>query len=378
MKRVTLLLLIVGVITSPVSAAVTGKITAGAWNAAGYFYSETDEIGTGNIRLHNGVEITGIAYTSEGLTLRAGVGQSIQDGFPTPLRLVLTQTSAPTRDRQFGRRIEFSHLDLDTHGRYAYIRHKALSGELSKDLRLIGEDIQVGDVFWIYVYGNPQGETPPHDATEPEPPQGETPPHDATDSGESPPSEQPPPDVSQTLYEIEFTLGWTPLANHKYLWETRDFGDKAFPEALVADDGTEVEINRIACDTPEMRFISYADDLREVFPEAYTLKIRKVWTSGTDTVHLRVLTNDAAVRVAPLGAGSMLIVPKDIGSWTPEPQSPQRVSHYHTIGGICANTIGRNANAYLHLVITETRVQRAPRSPYLRKLTGTWGALKKQ
>ena len=368
-----------GLIPSLVSAEVKGNITAGTQDTAGYFYW-AGEIGTGDIRLHNTLRITGIAYNWQGLTLRAGIGQQIRDGFPTPLRLVLTQKSAPTRARQFGRRIEFSHSNIDYDGRFAYIRHTHLSQEQSKDLRLIGGDIQAGDGFWLYVYQQQmtmyKSATPRRDTT----PQGQ------------PPSEQPPPDVSQTLYDIEFTLGWNPLANHKYVWENRDYGDTASPQALSAENGTEVKINRIACDTPDaMRFISYEGDLRQVLPRQYTLKIRKVWRARSGSVHLRVLTTDTAVRVERFGDGSVLIVPKSIGSWTPEPRSPQRISYYQTIGGICANTIGSNAHAYIHLVITQTRVQRAPRSPYLHamsrdhyhrdgvlrwKLTGTWGALK--
>lgn len=72
--------------------------------------------------------------------------------FPTPLRLVLTQRSAPTRDRNFGRRIEFTHTDIATNGRFAYIRHTHLSPEPSKDLRRMGEDIHAGDIFHLYVY----------------------------------------------------------------------------------------------------------------------------------------------------------------------------------------------------------------------------------
>ena len=357
MKRtLTCLLLIVGWIASPVSAEVEGKATAGAPNGAGYFYSETDAIGTGNIRLHNSVRITGIAYNWQGLTLRAGAGQWIQDGFPTPLRLVLTQKSAPTRDRQFGRRIAFSHSNITYTGRFAYIHHTHLSEEQSKDLRLIGEDIQAGDVFWLYVYEQQVARPRP----------------------DTPQSEQPTPNGSQTLYDMKFTLGWNPTAHHTYLWETRDYGDTASRDALVADNGTEVQINRIACDTPEMRFISYAGDLQQVLPRTYALKIRKVWHTTAGWRHLRVLTTHAMVGVERLGDGSVLIVPKSLGSWTPEPQSPQRVSYYQTIGSICANTVGINGAAYIHLVITETNVQRAPRSPYLRKLTGLWAALKKE
>ena len=362
MKRtLTCLLLIVGWIASPVSAEVEGKITAGAWNGAGYFYSETDAIGTGDIRLHNTVRITGIAYDWQGLTLRAGEGQRIQDGFPTPLRLVLTQKSAPTRDRQFGRRIAFSHSNIRYTGRFAYIHHTHLSQEQSKDLQLIGEDIKAGDVFWLYVYAQQVARPRPD-----------------TPQQEQPQSEQPRPDGSQTLYDMKFTLGWNPVAHHTYLWENRVYGDTASPEALGADNGTEVQINRIACDTPEMRFISYEGDLRQVLPRTYALKIRKVWHTTSGWRHLRVLTTDARVRVERLGDGSVLLVPKSIGSWTPEPQSPQRVSYYQTIGSICANTVGTNGAAYIHLVVTETGAPRAPQSPYLRKLTGLWGELKKQ
>lgn len=363
MKRLSLLLL-AGLIVSPFVAqaeGLKGKITAGSpRNAGGYFYW-TGEIGTGNIRLHNGIRITGIAYNWEGLTLRAGTDERIQDGFPRPLRLVLTQTSAPTRDRNFGRRIEFSHTDITYNGRFAYIRHSQLSGEQSKDLRRIGEDILAGDVFWLYAYRQ----------------QIHRPNRDVNDRGQ-PQSEQFPPDRSQTVYDIEFRLGWNPTANHKYVWETRDYGDTASPRALSAENGTQVEIHRIACDTPDLRFISYEGDLRDVLPRTYALKIRKVWRVRGGTLHLRVLTTDASVGVERFGDGSVLIVPKSIGSWTPDIGSPQRISRYHTIGGICANTIGSNANAYIHLVITETNVQGAPRSPYLRKLTGMWGELKKQ
>ena len=365
MKRFWMIrLLIIGFITSPVSAEVNevkGKATAGAWNGAGYFYSE-GELGTGDIRLQNPVKITGIAYNADRLTLRAEAGQQIQDGFPTPLRLVLTQRSAPTRERQFGRRIEFTHTHIDTHGRFAYIRHSRISQEQSKDLRRIGEDILAGDVFWIYAYGQ-QVPLQRRDATPPRQPQ----------------SEQSPPDETQILYDMEFTLGWNPIANHKYLWDTREYRDVASPAALVDAHGTEVEINRIACDDADaLRLISFEGDLREVLPHTYALKIRKVWRQGTRTLHLRVLTNSEAVDVERFGEGSVLIVPKSIGSWTPEPQSPQRSSYYQTIGGICANTAGVHQNAYLQLVITQTGLRRAPRSPYLRQVTRTWGELKKQ
>jgi len=115
-----------------------------ATKATDYFY-------VGSVPL-NGVVLTGVAYDRSGLTLRAAIGRRIADMFPTPLRLVLTQRSAPTRDRNFGRRIEFTRANINTNGRYAYIRHTNLSREQSKDLRLIGEDIRAGDIFHVYVY----------------------------------------------------------------------------------------------------------------------------------------------------------------------------------------------------------------------------------
>ena len=335
-----------------------GTFTADAQTR--YFWSEPGDVG--GVRLHNDVRLTGIAYDTDGLTLRAARGQRIQDGFPTPLRLVLTQRAAPTRTRRFGRRIEFTHNDLDATGRYAYIRHAQVSAEQSKDLRLIGEDIEAGDIFHLYVYGTQVPDVPRRGSTDP---------HSQV--------ETPLPDA--TTFDIKFTLGWNPTANHRYVWETRDFGDTASPDAVYAPDGASVEINRIACeDTTYLRFISYAGDLRDVLPRRYTLKIRKVWQDvNRGTVHLRVLTTEAQVRVEPLGDGSVLSVPKSIGSWTPEPQSPNRESYYQTIQAICADTHGVNHHAYIHVGVTETTgVRRAPRSPYLRKLTGTWGALKKQ
>ena len=353
-------MLLVGLISLPafVSAEVNGTITAGTRDTAGYFYV-AGEIGSGNILLHNNVSITGIAYDWQGLTLRSGVGQWITDGFPNPLRLVLTQKSAPSRDSRFGRRIEFSDTDIDTDGRFAYIRHTDLTAEQSKDLRLMGGDILAGDVFWIYVYGQ-QVVDRPLNANDP---------RDLR-------SEQPPPDRLLTVHDIEFTLGWNPVANHKYIWETRDYHDTASPDTLYSENGRDVEINRIACDTPELRFISYEDNLRDVLPHTYALKIRKVWHTTGGYRHLRVLTDSTAVRVERFGDGSVLIVPKTIGSLTPEPNSPIRATYLHTIGGICANTVGINGSAYIHLVVTET-VARAPRSPYIRKLTGVWGELKK-
>lgn len=363
MLRRLFVCLLFAVAIAPLQAdaeGLKGTFTAITPNVEGYFYIN------GNIRLSDTVTLTGIAYTeTDGLTLRAGTGQRIADGFPTPLRLVLTQRSAPTRHNAFGRRIEFSHTDLDYSGRYAYIRHTRLPQEQSKDLRLIGEDIIAGDIFHLYVYE----QTLTRRVTTPE-----------RERSQAPPQEQPPPDTSLAVYDVAFMLGWNPTANHKYVWETRDFGDTASPHhALVAEDGTAVEINRIACDVAEdMRFISYEGDLRDVLPRRYALKIRKVWQeSNRGTVHLRVLTTDAEARVETLGDGSVLKVAKSIGSWTPEPNSRDRVSYFQTVADICANTAGIHQNAYIHLVVSET-APRAPRSPYLRKLTGTWGALKKQ
>lgn len=352
-------MMLVGLIGTPafVSAEVNGTITAGRSDTAGYFYVAGD-IGSGSITLHNNVAITGIAYDWQGLTLRAGVGQWIDDGLPNPMRLVVSQKSAPSRDNRFGRRIEFSDAQVDTDGRFAYIRHSDISAEQSKDLRLIGGDILAGDTFTLYVYGQQVVNRPLNDPRTIE-------------------SEQPPPDRSLTVHDIEFTLGWNPVANHKYIWETRDYHDTASPSALYADNGREVEINRIACDTPELRFISYEDNLRDVLPRTYALKIRKVWHTTGGWRHLRVLTTHADVRVERFGDGSVLLVPKTIGSLTPEPNSPQRVSYFQTVGGICANTVGINGNAYIELVITET-APRAPRSPYIRKLAGMWAELKKQ
>lgn len=133
--------------TTVASNAVVRDATSIGFNAVssrGYFY-------VGSVHL-NGVVLTGVAYDASGLTLRAAVGRRIADMFPTPLRLVLTQASAPTRDRNFGRRIEFSHVNIETNGRFAYIRHPQLSAEQSKDLRLMGEDIHAGDIFHLYVY----------------------------------------------------------------------------------------------------------------------------------------------------------------------------------------------------------------------------------
>ena len=355
-KNFTALLLVVA-IAIPIHVEAQGlKGTFTAVAETGYFWS-------GDVRLDTAVRLTGIAYDTDGLTLRAARGHRIQDGFPRPLRLVLTQKSAPTRTQRFGRRIEFTHTDIAYSGRYASIRHSTLSKEQSKDLRRIGEDIRAGDIFRLYVYEQAvrRRDTSPESERSPEQPQ-----------------EQPPPDRSQTLYHMEFTLGWNPTPNHKYLYETRDYGDTASPRALSAEEGTEVEINRIACDDTEaMRLISYEGDLRDVLPRQYALKIRKVWQTTSGWRHLRVLTPHTAVRVERFGDGSVLIVPKSIGSWTPEPNSPNRQSYYQTIGGICANTVGSNGSAYIQLVVTET-VQRAPRSPYVRKLTRLWGELKKQ
>lgn len=128
--------------SATVRDATSIRFTASA--ATDYFY-------VGSVNL-NGVVLTGVAYDASGLTLRAAVGRRIADMFPTPLRLVLTQKSAPTRDRNFGRRIEFTHANIDTSGRFAYIRHTELSAEQSKDLQLIGEDIKAGDIFHLYVY----------------------------------------------------------------------------------------------------------------------------------------------------------------------------------------------------------------------------------
>jgi len=125
-----------------VQDATSVQFTAVA--ATDYFY-------VGSVNL-NGVVLTGVAYDTSGLTLRAAVGRRIADMFPTPLRLVLTQRSAPTRDRNFGRRIEFTHANIAYNGRYAYINHAQLSAEQSNDLQLIGEDIQAGDIFHLYVY----------------------------------------------------------------------------------------------------------------------------------------------------------------------------------------------------------------------------------
>ena len=354
-KNFTVLLLVVA-IAIPIHVEAEGlKGTFTAVAETGYFWS-------GDVRLDTAVRLTGIAYDTDGLTLRAARGHRIQDGFPRPLRLVLTQKSAPTRTQRFGRRIEFTHTDIAYSGRYAYIRHSTLSAEQSKDLRRIGEDIRAGDIFRLYVYEQAvrRRDTSPESERSPEQPQ-----------------EQPPPDRSQTLYHMEFTLGWNPTPNHRYIWETRDYGDTASPDALYAEDGTAVAINRIACDTPELRFISYEGELRDVLPHTYALKIRKAWHTTSGWRHLRVLTTHAQVRVATLGDGTVLIVPKTIGSLTPEPTSPIRATYFHTIGGICANTVGINGSAYLQLVVTET-APAAPRSPYLRKLTGTWGALKQQ
>lgn len=127
-----------------VSNVLTNNVALTAGAPTGYFWS-------GGVRL-NGITLTGIAYDTDGLTLRAAAGQRIEDGFPTPLRLVLTQRSAPTRENRFGRRIQFTHTDLDVSGRYAYIRHSDISAEQSKDLRQMGEDIQRGDIFHLYVY----------------------------------------------------------------------------------------------------------------------------------------------------------------------------------------------------------------------------------
>lgn len=112
--------------------------------ASGYFY-------VGSVRL-NRIPLTGVAYDRSGLTLRAAIGRRIADMFPTPLRVVLTQKSAPTRDRNFGRRIEFTRANIATNGRFAYIRHADLSAEQSKDLRRMGADIRAGDIFHLYVY----------------------------------------------------------------------------------------------------------------------------------------------------------------------------------------------------------------------------------
>ena len=331
------------------ASALEHELTASA--PTGYLWS-------GSVALHNGVRLTGIHYDANGLTLRAG--HRIQSGLPTPLRLVLTQVSAATRDARFRRRIEFSHTDIDFSGRFAYIYHHRLTAEQSRDLRLIGEDIVAGDGLWLYVY---QQQVPARPI--------------ATCEREVLNTEVPPPDTGRTVHSIDFTLGWNPTADHAYVWETRDYGDTA-SGALYTDDGREVEINRIACDAAEaIRFISYDGQLREVLPQTYALKIRKVWHTTGGWRHLRVLTDATAVRVERFGAGSVVRVPKSVGSWTPEPASPTRARHYQTIEDICANTVGTNGNAYLQLVVTET-APAAPRTPYLRKLTGTWGALKKR
>lgn len=128
--------------TAVVRNATSTRFTANA--ATDYFYAGTVYL--------NGVALTGVAYDASGLTLRAAIGQRTVDIFPNPLRLVLTQKSAPTRDSRFGRRIEFTYANIRTHGRFAYIRHDNLSAEQSKDLRLMGEDIQAGDIFHLYVY----------------------------------------------------------------------------------------------------------------------------------------------------------------------------------------------------------------------------------
>lgn len=108
--------------------------------ATGYFWS-------GVSRVESFTTLTGIAYDATGLTLRSATG------FPTrPGRIVLTQRSAPTRTRSFGRRITFEPATVHYSGNYATIDHVNLSAEQSKDLRLIGEDIQVGDIFHLYVY----------------------------------------------------------------------------------------------------------------------------------------------------------------------------------------------------------------------------------
>ena len=342
---------------------LTGLLVAVAMQAAALEHemtatAPTHYIWSGSVALHNGVVLTGIRYDSSGLTLRAG--HRIQDGLPTPLRLVLTQKSAPTRDNRFGRRIEFSHTDIDYSGRYAYIYHHRLTADQSTDLRRIGEDIVAGDGLYLYVY---QQQVPARPIV-------------TGDRAVLNTETVLPPDTALTVHSIEFTLGWNPIANHAYIWETRDYHDTA-SGALYTDDGREVEINRIACDdTVAMRFISYEGQLRDVLPQTYTLTVRKVWHTTGGWRHLRVLTDATAVRVERFGAGSVLRVPKDIGSWTPEPASPTRARHYQTIAGICANTVGVNGSGYIQLVVTET-APAAPRSPYLRKLTGTWGALKK-
>ena len=107
--------------------------------AAGYFYSGRTQLDV--------FTLTGIAYGKNGLTLR------VENGFPiTPERIVLTQASAPTRENRFGRRITFTPTNVVYIGNYAYIFHSTLSREQSNDLRWIGEDIKVGDIFHLYVY----------------------------------------------------------------------------------------------------------------------------------------------------------------------------------------------------------------------------------
>ena len=104
---------------------------------SGYFFE-------GSARL-DGFTLTGIAYNARGLTLRS------ENGFTrTPGRIVITQRS--TGERNFGRRITFGASTVRYSTNYAYIHHVNLSQEQSQDLRTMGGDIAVGDVFHVYVF----------------------------------------------------------------------------------------------------------------------------------------------------------------------------------------------------------------------------------
>ena len=240
-------------------------------------------------------------------------------------------------------------------GHFADVRHSRLSAEQSDDLALIGEDVEAGDIFHIYLHG------------------GAIPERVLGSEDEVVIDNRQDSDLPLMRERIDFRLTWNPVsANHAHVW-SQPSGDTAVPDAYLVRGTVRVEIQRIACNTAYIRFISTDGDLSRVLPERYVLEISKGFRDNRGNRHWQVITDQSQVIVESLLGGSLLKVSKDVSHETLDAGTRQTL--HHRIRDVCADRHGVNNAAYIRLRLTETAVLRAPPKPQGR-ITTTWANMK--